>query len=90
MPQHVKREVAAGYDVAVVVSAMSGKTNELVAWCKEAAPMFDQAEYDTVVASGEQVTSGLMAMVAAIGTSGYSMVDDHALRILRSMPEMKS
>jgi aspartate kinase len=60
---HVKREVKAGYDVAVVVSAMSGKTNELVAWCSDAAPLFDQREYDTVVASGEQVTSGLLAMV---------------------------
>ncbi|CAM5769256.1 aspartate kinase [Bosea minatitlanensis] len=61
--RHVKREFDAGNQVAVVVSAMSGKTNELVAWCKEAAPLYDQAEYDTVVASGEQVTSGLMAMV---------------------------
>ncbi len=61
--RHVKREFDAGHQVAVVVSAMSGKTNELVAWCKEAAPIYDQAEYDTVVASGEQVTSGLMAIV---------------------------
>ena len=60
--RHVKREIAAGYDVAVVVSAMSGKTNELVAWCKEAAPLHDMREYDAVVASGEQVTSGLLAM----------------------------
>ena len=59
---HVKREVEAGYHVAVVVSAMSGKTNELVAWCKDAAPLYDQREYDAVVASGEQVTSGLLAM----------------------------
>jgi len=59
---HVKREIEAGYDVAVVVSAMSGKTNELVGWCNEAAPLFDQREYDTVVASGEQITSGLLAM----------------------------
>ena len=61
--RHVKREHDAGHDVAVVVSAMSGKTNELVGWCKEAAPLYDQAEYDTVVASGEQVTSGLLAIV---------------------------
>jgi len=60
--RHVKREIAAGYDVAVVVSAMSGKTNELVAWCKEAAPLHDMREYDVVVASGEQVTSGLLAI----------------------------
>src|SRR6202040_4415036 len=57
--RHVKREVDAGHEVAVVVSAMSGKTNELVAWCREAAPLYDQAEYDAVVASGEQVTAGL-------------------------------
>ena len=61
--RHVKREVEAGHQVAVVVSAMSGKTNELVGWCKEAAGLYDQAEYDTVVASGEQVTSGLLAIV---------------------------
>jgi aspartate kinase len=60
--RHVKREHDAGHDVAVVVSAMSGKTNELVGWCKEASPLFDQAEYDVVVASGEQVTSGLLAI----------------------------
>jgi aspartate kinase len=61
--RHVRREVEAGYDVAVVVSAMAGKTNELVAWCKEAAPLYDPKEYDVVVASGEQVTSGLLALV---------------------------
>jgi len=61
--RHVKREVAAGYDVAVVVSAMSGKTNELVGWVKEASALYDPREYDTVVASGEQVTSGLLAIV---------------------------
>ncbi|TLG75174.1 aspartate kinase [Methylocystis sp. B8] len=60
--RHVKREVDAGHEVAVVVSAMAGKTNELVAWCKEAAPLYDQSEYDTVVASGEQVTAGLLAI----------------------------
>ncbi len=61
--RHVKREVDAGADVAVVVSAMSGKTNELVGWCREAAPLHDAREYDAVVASGEQVTSGLLAIV---------------------------
>ena len=60
--RHVKREVDAGHDVAVVVSAMSGKTNELVAWCADASPMHDAREYDAVVASGEQVTAGLMAI----------------------------
>jgi len=61
--RHVKREVEAGHEVAVVVSAMSGKTNELVAWVQEAAPLYDPAEYDAVVASGELVTAGLLAIV---------------------------
>ncbi len=60
--RHVKREVDAGHEVAVVVSAMAGKTNELVALCKDAAPIHDQREYDSVVASGEQVTAGLLAI----------------------------
>ncbi|MDO8875305.1 MAG: aspartate kinase, partial [Pseudolabrys sp.] len=61
--RHVKREVDAGYDVAVVVSAMSGVTNQLVAWCRDASAMHDAREYDAVVATGEQVTSGLLAIV---------------------------
>src|SRR6266850_8486000 len=61
--RHVKREVDAGHDVAVVVSAMAGKTNELVDWCRDASPLHDAREYDAVVASGEQVTSGLLAIV---------------------------
>src|SRR3954447_15051447 len=60
--RHVKREVNAGHEVAVVVSAMSGKTNELVAWCRAAAPLHDAREYDAVVSSGELVTAGLLAM----------------------------
>src|ERR1700746_3694073 len=60
--RHVKREVDAGHEVAVVVSAMAGKTNELVAWCTETSPMHDAREYDAIVASGEQVTSGLLAI----------------------------
>ena len=48
--RHVKREVDAGHDVAVVVSAMAGKTNELVEWCREASAMHDAREYDAVVA----------------------------------------
>ena len=59
---HVKREVDAGHEVAVVVSAMSGTTNELVGWCRAAAPLHDAREYDAVVASGEQVTAGLLAI----------------------------
>src|SRR5690606_35398021 len=63
----VAAEVAAGHKVAVVVSAMSGKTNELVAWTDGAGPAAQglppsDDEYDTVVASGEQVTAGLLAM----------------------------
>jgi len=58
----VKREVDAGNQVAVVVSAMSGVTNRLVAWCQELSPLHDAREYDTVVATGEQVTSGLLAI----------------------------
>ena len=61
--RHVKREVEAGHDVAVVVSAMSGKTNELVGWCADASPLHDAREYDAIVASGELVTAGLMAIV---------------------------
>jgi aspartate kinase len=60
--RHVKREVDAGHEVAVVVSAMAGKTNELVAWTREASAMHDAREYDAVVASGEQVTAGLLAI----------------------------
>lgn len=55
-------EVAKGYDVIVIVSAMSGKTNELVGWVNETSPMFDAREYDAVVSSGENVTAGLMAL----------------------------
>lgn len=58
----VKREVDAGHQVAVVVSAMSGTTNQLVAWTNQAARMPDKREYDVVVATGEQVTAGLLAL----------------------------
>ncbi|MDO9499211.1 aspartate kinase [Falsiroseomonas sp.] len=58
----VKREVEAGHEVAVVVSAMSGVTNQLVKWCQELSPLHDAREYDTVVATGEQVTIGLLAI----------------------------
>ena len=71
--RHVKREVDAGHDVAVVVSAMSGKTNELVEWCRDASPMHDAREYDAVVASGEQVTAGLLAIaLQALGIQARS------------------
>ena len=71
--RHVKREVDAGYDVAVVVSAMAGATNELIAWCRDAAILHDAREYDVVVASGEQVTAGLLAIVLeGIGVNARS------------------
>ena len=60
--QKVKREVERGYDVIVIVSAMSGKTNELVGWVEQTSPLFDAREYDAVVSSGENVTAGLMAL----------------------------
>ena len=61
--RHVKREVDAGNRVAVVVSAMSGTTNQLVAWVREASVLHDAREYDAVVATGEQITAGLLAIV---------------------------
>jgi len=71
--RHVKREVDAGHEVAVVVSAMSGTTNRLVEWCRDASALHDAREYDTVVASGEQVTSGLLAIaLQAIGVAARS------------------
>lgn len=60
--KRVKREVEAGNEVAVVVSAMSGVTNQLVAWCQQLSPLHDAREYDAVVATGEQVTAGLTAI----------------------------
>jgi aspartate kinase len=71
--RHVKREVDAGHDVAVVVSAMAGTTNRLVEWCREASVLHDAREYDAVVASGEQVTSGLLAIaLQSIGITARS------------------
>ena len=64
--RHVKREVDAGNEVAVVVSAMSGVTDQLITWCEEALRqrrIFDAREYDAVVATGEQVAAGLLAIV---------------------------
>ena len=58
----VKREADAGHQVAVVVSAMAGVTNRLVGWCQELSPLHDAREYDAVVATGEQVTAGLLAI----------------------------
>lgn len=69
----VRRQQAAGHQVAVVVSAMAGETDRLVNFCREANPLYDPAEYDVVVASGEQVTSGLLALtLQAMGCKARS------------------
>ncbi len=60
--EKVRAEVARGHDVIVIVSAMAGRTNELVGWVNETSPMYDAREYDAVVSSGENVTAGLMAL----------------------------
>ncbi len=58
----IQSEVARGYDVIVIVSAMSGKTNELIGWVETTSKLYDAREYDAVVASGENVTAGLLAL----------------------------
>jgi aspartate kinase len=58
----VKGEADSGNQVAVVVSAMAGETDRLIQFCREASSLYDPREYDVVVASGEQVTSGLLAI----------------------------
>ncbi|CAN5237566.1 aspartate kinase [soil metagenome] len=69
----VAHEVQKGNEVAVVVSAMAGETNRLVAFCEDASPLYDPAEYDVVVAAGEQITSGLLAMtLKAMGVDARS------------------
>ncbi len=69
----VKHVVEQGHEVAVVVSAMAGETDRLVGFCKEASPLYDPAEYDVVVAAGEQITSGLLAMtLKAMGVDARS------------------
>ena len=71
--QIVRKQQAAGHEVAVVVSAMAGETDRLVNFCREANPLYDPAEYDVVVASGEQVTSGLLALtLQAMGCQARS------------------
>jgi aspartate kinase len=60
--RRVRDAVAAGHEVAVVVSAMAGVTNQLVGWCGALSPLYDAREYDAVVATGEQVTAGLLAI----------------------------
>jgi aspartate kinase len=73
--ERVRREAASGNEVLVVVSAMAGETDRLVQLCREAAPLHDPTEYDVVVASGEQVTSGLLAMtLQAMGVKARSFM----------------
>jgi len=69
----VVREVERGYDVAVIVSAMSGETNKLVGWVRDTNKLYDAREYDAVVSSGENVTAGLMALrLQALGVDARS------------------
>jgi aspartate kinase len=69
----VKRQQEAGHEVAVVVSAMAGETDRLVTFCREANALYDRAEYDVVVAAGEQITSGLLALhLQALGCKARS------------------
>ena len=69
----VRREVDAGHQVAVVVSAMAGETDRLVGFCREASPLADPREYDVVVAAGEQITAGLLAIaLQAVGVPARS------------------
>ena len=69
----VKREVEAGHQVAVVVSAMAGETDRLVGFCREASSLYDPQEYDVVVSAGEQITSGLLAItLQAMGVPARS------------------
>ena len=60
--RHVAKEVANGFDVIVIVSAMAGRTNELVNWVEQTSPLYDAREYDAIVSSGENVTAGLLAL----------------------------
>ncbi len=96
--RHVKREVDAGNSVAVVVSAMAGTTNQLVEWVREISPLHDAREYDAIVASGEQISAGLLALalhklgISARSWQGWQIpiitCDTHgAARINRIDPE---
>ena len=84
----VKAEVARGNEVAVVVSAMSGATNQLVKWVNEIAPLHDAREYDVVVATGEQVTIGLLATFLMRSVSPTEVPPN--LRTMRAMDLLES
>lgn len=71
----IKKAVDEGHEVAVVVSAMSGTTNQLVGFCREASMLHDAREYDTVVAAGEQITVGLLSIcLQEMGVSARSFL----------------
>ena len=71
----IKRSVDEGHEVAVVVSAMAGTTNQLVGFCREASQLHDAREYDTVVAAGEQITIGLLSIcLQELGVSARSFL----------------
>jgi aspartate kinase len=73
--QRVRHQIAQGDEVAVVVSAMAGATNQLIAWCQSLSPLHDAREYDAVVATGEQVTCGLLAIaLQALGIEARSFL----------------
>ena len=94
--ERIKREIARGYQIIVIVSAMSGKTNELVKWVKETSALYDGQEYDAVVSSGENVTAGLMALtlqemrVSARSWQGWQVpvrtTDTHANARIEEIP----
>lgn len=94
--KRVGREVANGYDVIVIVSAMSGETNKLVGYVGETSPLYDAREYDAVVSSGENVTAGLMALtlqemdVPARSWQGWQVpvqtTDAHASARIEAIP----
>ncbi|MCJ7871815.1 aspartate kinase [Phaeobacter sp. J2-8] len=89
-------EVAKGYDVIVIVSAMAGETNKLVGLVNETSPLFDAREYDSIVSSGENVTAGLMALtlqemdVPARSWQGWQVplrtTDTHAAARITEIP----
>ncbi|MDG2298171.1 MAG: aspartate kinase [Planktomarina sp.] len=94
--ERIKREIARGYQIIVIVSAMSGKTNELVKWVKETSALYDGQEYDAVVSSAENITAGLMALtlqemrVSARSWQGWQVpvrtTDTHANARIEEIP----
>lgn len=73
--RRVRAQVEAGHEVCVVVSAMAGVTNRLVGYCEALSPLYDPQEYDAVVAAGEQITSGLLAIaLQALGVNARSFL----------------